>query len=372
MLKEILIWWAERMREMLPARLRARDGRPADALVVETAPGAPDLRLFRRRRGRETGLGEVDAAALPARLATLRRGAAGEDLVLRLAPSDRLEREVTLPLVAEADLDRVLGYEMDRLTPFAAAEVFWTAAVTRRDRDRQRLVVRLVLVPRAGLQPVLVALAAAGSPATTIEAPIMTTHVPKTSGGATGWAVITLARTARTIRRRRATAALAVVCAMLGVAVIVTPLLRQSLALDDVETRIAALRPRVDAADGLRRRIAAAQARIDVVAAQRARSGDALAALAALTDILPDDTYLTELSLVQRRLMLRGQSAGAARLIGLLAADPALRNPIFVAPVVRNEAGHTDLFSLQAEIAPPMAAPPMATPQVATPQVATP
>jgi hypothetical protein len=54
---------------------------------------------------------------------------------------------------------------------------------------------------------------------------------------------------------------------------------------------------------------------------------------------------------------LRGRSSdqrsgGAARLIALLAADPAIRNPAFSAPVVRDEAGHADLFSIQAEIAP--------------------
>jgi hypothetical protein len=48
---------------------------------------------------------------------------------------------------------------------------------------------------------------------------------------------------------------------------------------------------------------------------------------------------------------MSGQSATAARLISALAADPAIRNPAFSAPVTRNETTHTDLFSIRAEAA---------------------
>ncbi|HYZ64615.1 MAG TPA: PilN domain-containing protein, partial [Acetobacteraceae bacterium] len=66
---------------------------------------------------------------------------------------------------------------------------------------------------------------------------------------------------------------------------------------------------------------------------------------------LPDDTYLYELSLRDRVLTVSGQSAAAARLIPLLAADPAVRNPAFAAPVTRNETTGAESFSIRAEIA---------------------
>jgi general secretion pathway protein L len=77
-----------------------------------------------------------------------------------------------------------------------------------------------------------------------------------------------------------------------------------------------------------------------------------LAVLAAVTDIVPDDTWLTELSLRQGRLSLGGQSPAAARLIPALAADPMFRNPAFAAPVTRAPDGHADLFVIRAELAP--------------------
>jgi len=70
-----------------------------------------------------------------------------------------------------------------------------------------------------------------------------------------------------------------------------------------------------------------------------------------LTEALPDDTWLTSLTLHQRKLTLEGQSAVATRLIATLAATPRLRNPSFAAPVLRNDQ-QVDLFAIQAEVGP--------------------
>jgi general secretion pathway protein L len=66
--------------------------------------------------------------------------------------------------------------------------------------------------------------------------------------------------------------------------------------------------------------------------------------------MLPDDTYLTLLTITQRKLSISGRSASAARLIGALAANPALRNPTFAAPVVRDETNGGEMFSIRVEV----------------------
>ena len=71
-----------------------------------------------------------------------------------------------------------------------------------------------------------------------------------------------------------------------------------------------------------------------------------------MTRLLPDDTYLTEAELRQRKVTLTGRSGGAARLIGLLAADGRFRNPAFAAPVTRVETLHAEVFTIVAEVGP--------------------
>ena len=156
----------------------------------------------------------------------------------------------------------------------------------------------------------------------------------------------------QTAGARRTNRVLAAACAALVLAVAASPFIRQSLSLARVTAEIDALRPQMDAADATRRRLAAGSAGGDVIAAEQLRLGDTLAVLAAITDVLPDDTSLNDLSLRQGKLTLSGQSAAPARLIAALAADRLLRNPDFAAPVTRLNDGSADQFVIRAEIAP--------------------
>lgn len=344
MFREFLEWWVRQLATLLPERLREGDARQADALVVATDAQGSHAELSTRRGGRMAALGRyaLDAAGMAQAVAALgRRGVRLEGAVLLLPASMLLERDVALPLAAERDPEQVLQFEMDRLTPFEAAEVFWTWTVRARDRARSRLHLRVSLVPQSTVRPLLDALGRIGVSPATLEFAV--------PGGVRR---IALARARAGRGGRLRVALVATLCALLVAGVVVTPFAGQSLAARDTSARIAALAPDVAAAEALRARITREAAGRDVLSAERARVGDALAALAAATAVLPDDTYLTDLTLRQRRMVMNGRSAAAARLIGLLSAAPTLREPAFLAPVTRSDTGHADLFSIRAELAP--------------------
>ena len=336
MLRDFVLWWARQMRALLPPRLLADIDR-ADAVLVDVQRTQVALTL--RRRGRETALRQFPLTGDSAPAAVSRRP---RRVILRLRPGALLERLVVLPLTAERDLERVLGYEIDRLTPFAAANVVWQAAVARRDRVQGRLTVRLSLVPRTELVPALDMLARIGITPTCLEA--------TARDGSRRRIALEAGSTRRAGFRLHATAGGAV--AALAVAVLVTPFVTQSLTRAATERDISALTPRVARVEALRKHLADGAAGVDVLAAEQARSGDVLLVLAAVTQLLPDDTVLSEFSLHQGKLGLSGQSPAAARLIPALAADPTFRNPTFAAPVTRTADGHTDQFVIHAELAP--------------------
>lgn len=340
MIETFLAWWAQHLLAWLPARLRGT-GRQADALIADILPGAGGLALFVRRSGRETALGRFGPGA--AGDAALRSALAGRrgPVLVRPPPGVLLARPVELPLATERELGQVLRYEMDRLTPFTPDDLYWSWAVERRDRARGRLHVLLLLAPKAGVAPALAALRRAGAAPAALAV-----------GGTAHLIPLDPNRPGRQQRRRRVLAVAASACAVLALVATGLPFVQQSLAARGVERRIAAVRPQVDKAQALRRRIASGAAGADVLTQQRAATGDAVAMLATLTNLLPDDTYLTELTLHGRVLTLSGQSAAAAQLIPELSADPAIRDPAFIAPVTRNESARADQFSLRAELAP--------------------
>jgi general secretion pathway protein L len=341
MLHDILLWWVRQMRSLLPERLLSDDA-TADALVVvpESLDDLPRIRLIQRRRRRELLLGRfrLDDAGHRAAKAAIRQKP--QRVVLQPDASLVLERKVVLPLAAERDLTRVLSYEMDRLTPFTAPQVFWSAAVERRDRAASRLELCLTLVPKAVLQPVLAALDRLGLPPSVIAA---------VSEAGEHRFIDTQGPTTR--RRVTLSAAVGLVGALALVAA-VTPFVTQSLARHTADARIAALQPRIAEIEALRRHIAAGSAGSDAIAAEQARIGDALQVLAAVTDLLPDDTVLGDLSLRDGKLEISGQSQAAAQLIPTLATDPTVHNPSFAAPVTRTADGKADTFVIRAELSP--------------------
>jgi general secretion pathway protein L len=339
-----LMWWRAQLEDLLPAVLRRSDAEIGSsvwlALVspLEVTPAVIEV-SGPRRRGRPPERVALDGEG-QARLRDLLAG--GGPPKLRLRQGVLLERAVVLPLIAERAPERVLSYEFDRLTPFAAADALWSCEVTRRDSARGRLHLRLTLVSRTAVAPLLETLRAAGALPGSIEAP------DGRPGGR--WRRIRLQPLQP--RRRPLGIVAWVACTLLAVAAVFEPFWRQSIALAQTDDELAVLAPTVAEATALRRQLALEAQGGDILAAERVRLGDALQTVAIVTEALPDDTWLTDLSLRQRKLKLSGQSATAVQLIARLAADRAFRNPAFTAPVTRGNGGQTEMFTIDTELAP--------------------
>ncbi len=170
MLRSLLLWWARQLLALVPRRWRS-DAIVADGLVVSVDGGrdGSEFDLILRRRRLETWLGRFRMDVAGERAARAALGKRPRRVILRPGPNAVLQRNVVLPLAAESEISRVLRYEMDRLTPFTADQVFWSATVQRRDRATGRLEVLLTLSPKALLQPVLAALHRIGVAPTAIE-----------------------------------------------------------------------------------------------------------------------------------------------------------------------------------------------------------
>jgi len=333
MFAEFTEWWLNQMRGLLPAGLVPAGALP-DARIIAikelaspAASGPAAGTILLRRGGQESVIAALDLdhprQVAPIRLAT----------GLRLPAGQIMCREVTLPLAAARNVEAVIGFEMDRLTPFTADELFWGIGGLRQDRAHGRISVNLFFVLRAQLETLLLSLRRAGLHPAFIE---------------TGTSRIDLAsehRPAGQLRQR----SLAALCGVLALACLATPFLRQQLALDSAANAIAAVSPAAAVAERLRRQLDIASSGQAAIA-EAQRQGDALQVLSLLTDALPDGTWLDDLTLNSGDLTFDGRSSNAAALIGRLSAMPGLKDPSFTAPVTRTADGSADQFSLHATV----------------------
>jgi general secretion pathway protein L len=324
MLQEVFTWWLARIRELAPTL--AVGSRRAARIRIEASPdGTPQAWLEKGRSREPLSLGA--AARLPSSIP-----------VILAVPRDAvLEKAHVLPTASPADTEAMLRHEIPRITPFDIGHVFWDWRSVPKPNDRTKSLITLTLVPKVTIAHALETLEQADIRPTMLEV----------APDRTFW----MDHSARALSLRRSRPLLWINAALAVVAVAL-PFLLQEYALYGVGQAIDDLRPAVTKAEAIRHRLETADAGKDLLLRETGETGDLTAVLARLTALLPDDTYLTDLSLRQHQLILTGRSASASNLIPLIAADPSFRNVAFDSPVTRMGGTGIDLFSIRAEVAP--------------------
>jgi general secretion pathway protein L len=340
-----LTWWLAQLTELLPWWLRPPVLTRVDALVI--APVGPldrgtNVTVTLRRHGKDVPLGQFAVGA--ADLKQLSRSQ-GRLVILKISHSDVLEKTIVLPLAAQRDLDQVLAFEMDRETPFTEEELYWTYQTESVDQQLGRLSVHLLLIQKSRLTPLLTALSQCGLAPTWLEF----------ADGPPGVPFLPLNNNHSILQRRPRwlLAGAAGCCAALALGAVVLPFARQTAELSRLDREVRAGQATAAEAEALRGEIVRLSRSAKLVVRAQQEAARPLEALAIVTRLLPDDTYLTGFEVRQRKMTLNGHSAGAARLIRALAADGRFPNPSFAAPVTRVEALKADVFTIVTEIGPP-------------------
>lgn len=343
-LRTFLDWWWRGLVDCLPVSLR-RLG-VDQVRRVRLVPGADRTSLI-GMRGKRTGREEAFAndeqgvRRLARRLAALRR--AGAEIVLAAADARVLERTVILPAATEENLHAVIGFEMDRLTPYRAEDVFFVAELAERLAEEEKIRVKLLIVPRAQLQQRLDGLQAAGivPDALYFDYGGRSLYMPFEPRGAN--------ITDRSLAKQW-NLALGTLCVVLLVMAVAVPVARNQARLTELkETEVQARKEALAAAairDELQRNAAVQQMLVEM---RRARPS-AIEIVEQLSALLPDHTWLFRFNLKDNEVTLQGESSAATELIGLLENADQFANVRFSSPIQQNPRSGRERFSLIAEL----------------------
>jgi len=358
-----LRWWGHALASWLPLRWRRVLGFDRGRLLLQIDRGELQLRL--QQLGELLDLGRVplpatagaDAIAVDPLAPLLNARIADLPRWLLLAPAHGLRRRISLPAAAAERLRDVVGFEIDRQTPFTADAVAYDARVIGRREKEGQIEAELVAVPRHVLDPQLAALG-----------PLASTLAGVDVGGDAGPLGVNLLPPLQR-RRYRDPWALwnltLVAVALVAVAGLLWQLLdNRRDAAEAFEQRIAAQ------ADAAQRAAAQRQQLINLIEGQafldraRAQRPTTVEVLDELTRRLPDGTYLEKLSIDGEQVMLIGLSREAAALIGRLQDTALWEAPALAGALQPDPSSGRDRFTLVAELgtAPPAAAPAAATP----------
>lgn len=334
-------WWCDEIKGLVPERLRralsdAR-GRTVIALAADET-----IEVVVERDGCTLSRVSIDPArALPAALPRLHRP------ILRLPAAAGLRTMMILPLAAERNLRQVVTFELERRTPFKRDEICYAHRVVKREPAAQRLIIEVTIVQRPIIDRALAVLRSLDLEPGAIEV----------AGADRTEAVSPNLLDAQMARRSArlpdlALAGLGLVVLVLGVAALALPLVRAHQTESELEAEVATLKPAAEASRKLEAEISALTHEASFLATQREQRPAATTIIDALTHLLPDDTYLTELHLAGSQVQIAGTGPSASRAITLLARSPGFADAKFNSQVTQDPLTAREQFDITAHPAP--------------------
>lgn len=332
-------WWRDGLLAWLPAGVRRWRAGSARRLVLAMEDGA--WVLTREEIGQVRELDRMDPSSPDWKaLAGWFRTEKPREWVVRFPASQALNRVLTLPLAAEKNLRQVTGFEMDRLTPFSAAQVYYDAAVLERHPESRRLRVELTALPRSAVEPALAELQQQGLSPDALEV----------AGDRRLNLLPPEQRPRRGLWGRRWRAAVISISLLLVAAAALLPIWQQRVLVLEALDRVGQAQKAAKQALNLRDQLDKTLETSRMLARKKQSIPARVDLLRELTAILPDDTWVDRLQIKGDSVQIIGQSGKASALIGIVEASKLFNGAAFTSPVTTDPRTGKERFMLSARV----------------------
>jgi general secretion pathway protein L len=282
--------------------------------------------------------------ALPGAVAAKLKACRAE---LVLQPARFMFRPLELPRRAGEFLDGIVRSQVDRLTPWSPAEAAfgWSPPT---DAGNDRISVTVAATARALITPLVEAVAALGA-----DSIVVSTYAQPQSPGGAVVAIKVLEHTVRgALELRRVRRAL--VAGLIGAGLIAGAAVAAQIVVgDDLEARQLDIGRRIaDRRTTLRAGDATRDSALAALERRKHETPASVIVLEALSQILPDHTYVTELRITGDKMQVVGVTRDAPSLIRLIEQSSQFARATFFAPTTRSPTEPGEHFHIEARIEP--------------------
>lgn len=334
---------------MLPEVLRQRFLHIPDRLTIELDEHTFTLKLYRDNSNEPADLRSFlqdDALEKQSALKWLNNIRDDNTVIIVVIPRQKvLTKSLILPLASESNLREILGFEMDRQTPFTVDRVYYDSKIIARDTDNQNLQLELFIALRDFIDPILDEVR---------SWPLQPKVIGISHDNTNELDNINLlpseARSPSNNNPDPLTLGLAVCASVLLIAVLVAPVIQQQQILETLKTQVDNSRHQAKKLLPLIREKEKIQTRNQFLTEKRQSQTPVIEILDELTRILPDDTWLNRMIIRDNEVQLHGESDAATSIIQILENSALFRNAQFRSPVTQNNATNKDKFHLSTTI----------------------
>jgi general secretion pathway protein L len=319
----------DRLREALlvcaPEVVRQWLSRRDPRVIVAPRDGKADI--LEAQSGEEQLIGDFDPhapEAIGAMLASVR--SRDHRTVLRLPASQVLIRSVSFPAQVRDNLAQVVRYEIDRLSPFQADQVYFDFRLRSEPPGAGKVGVDLALCRRDDASGWLERVRGSGTP---VDALSWEGAWPKAN------LLPVVERPGRRGRLFNLSILLLGTILILGAVALVTPLWQKQRFRAELLGQVQALKAKADRVFQTRDALERARKGSVAVLERKADQPLVIDLLRVLTAKLPDDTWVQNLDIRDGQVQIRGESGQATALLGLLEKAPGISAVTFSSPVVQ-------------------------------------
>lgn len=272
-------------------------------------------------------------------------------LIVQVAERMGLRTQVTVPLSARKDLSKIIHFEIERKTPFSSDEVLYSYKIMNIDKESGRIKVWLHIIPyefankilkwmdRRHLKPDMLMLESAHAESIfdMQEADLLPPD-----------------RMSRKFSASSRLNAVLVLCILaLSAVALYLPAFHQKAEIARLQGAHDKLSHDAEQVEKLRNTYDRLLSENKFLLAKKKESYPAVEVINRISALFPDDTYLSRLELIDKKVNLHGESGNASSLIRMLEDDEMFYNVEFKAPVTRTNSSGNSRFHIAAELSGP-------------------
>ncbi len=348
-LRKFFAWWIGELRACLPGAGSDTAREDKRRLTITAFSEALEIRIGKERNGAPliaiANDDPFDRRTRERYQSQLRKFLRqGKEQALIFAPEMILQRTLQLPAAAGEYLREVLGFEMDRYTPYLANEVYYGYRRDQAASPAGMISVELLVIPKTVAEPFVDKLAQLNLQPTVFG-------VRETDGSI---GQIRIYPHGRASRQNRATNLLNFLLLGIFIGILVGAVyLDVNKLQNDVERlngELARIGAEARKTVELRHRLEALTAQMTTPLTEKRKRLSAVELLNLITGTLPDGTYLQRLNMRKGVITLTGYSDNASALIDKLEQTGALVRVKFVSPVTHDSRVGRDRFNIRADL----------------------
>jgi general secretion pathway protein L len=306
--------------------------------IVEQPDGA--FEIASRKRGETLQARIVNGELTSPQSKAWRNAIRGRPVELQLDSERFIFKSLDLPRQAASFLDGVVRAQIDRLTPWRAAEAVFGCEATP-EPGSDRLTVVVAAARAATVEPTLAAFSALRPSALTVTTDDATSRRISICERRPGYAE----RRQRIKSALSTTLLLALAAASLSQAASFYFGAQSASEIAGLEHKLAERRAAI-----LKERRSVDDVEMAALYAKKGAMPANVLVLEALSRTLPDDTYLNELTIDAGKVDLAGLTRDAPALVDVIERSHRFSHAVFTGPTTRAESGKGETFQIEARI----------------------